>query len=94
MVLVASRLATERPNEIALRDDRSAQSWSDVNDTLNRVANAVRAIGLGPGERMAVFAHNAAETLLAHLGGLFAGASSVPVNFHLNADEVAFILED
>ena len=41
-----------------------------------------------------MFAHNRAETLLAHLGALFAGTSSVPVNFHLNVEEVAYILQD
>ena len=34
------------------------------------------------------------ETALAHLGGLFGGASSVPVNFHLTADETGYILKD
>ena len=41
-----------------------------------------------------MFAENAAETALAHLGALLAGASSVPVNFHLTADEAAYILGD
>ena len=41
-----------------------------------------------------MFAENAVETALAHLGALLAGASSVPVNFHLKADEAAFILSD
>ena len=43
---------------------------------------------------MAVFAENACETALANLGGLVGGASVVPVNFHLTAEEVAYILED
>jgi long-chain acyl-CoA synthetase len=94
MVLVASRLADERPDEIALRDGTAALTWAEVNETLNRVANNLRTLDLGPLRRIAVFAHNSAETLLAHLGGLFAGASSVPANFHLNAEEFAFILED
>ena len=41
-----------------------------------------------------MLAENSVETVLAHLGGLLAGASTVPVNFHLNADEVAYILAD
>ena len=60
----------------------------------NRVANGLQARDLGPHHRVAVFAENAAETALAHLGGLLAGASTVPVNFHLTADEAAYILED
>ncbi len=41
-----------------------------------------------------MFAENAGETALAHLGGLIAGASTVPVNFHLTTDETAYILRD
>ncbi len=94
MALVAAGLAGERPDEVALRDDDVAMSWGEVDAALNRVANGLHALDLGPQHRVAVFAENAAETVLAHLGGLLAGASTVPVNFHLNADELAYILED
>ncbi len=68
--------------------------WDEVDDTLNRVANLVLDTDLGPERRVAVFAENAAETALAHLGALLGGASTVPVNFHLTADEAAYILAD
>ena len=68
--------------------------WGQVNDTLNRVVNGLAELDLGPDRRVAVLAENSVETVLAHLGGLLAGASTVPVNFHLNADEVTYILED
>jgi long-chain acyl-CoA synthetase len=94
MALVARDRAVDRPDEIALRDDRVEMTWADVNDVLNRVANALHAVDLGPSRRVAVYAENSVETVLAHLGGLLAGVSTVPVNFHLNADEAAFILRD
>jgi long-subunit acyl-CoA synthetase (AMP-forming) len=90
----ARELADERPDEVALRDPYRAMGWAEVADVLNRVANGLRAMDLGPKMRIAVFAENAAETALAHLGGLLGGASTVPVNFHLTADETAYILED
>jgi long-chain acyl-CoA synthetase len=94
MALNAVDRARERPEEVALRDDRVALRWADVDDLLNRVANGLYAADLGPERRVAVYAENAAEVVLAHLGALLAGASSVPVNFHLTADEAAFILRD
>ena len=94
MVLVAADLASRAPDEVALRDDDVALGWAEVNDILNRVVNGLGRLDLGPDRRVAVFAENSVETVLAHLGGLLAGASTVPVNFHLNADEVAYILED
>jgi acyl-CoA synthetase (AMP-forming)/AMP-acid ligase II len=94
MVAFARKLAEERPDEVALRDSDRTLSWAELDDVLNRAANAFLAADLGPDRRIAVFAENAAETALAHMGGLIGGASSVPVNFHLTADEVAYILED
>lgn len=90
----ARELAEARPEEIALRDSRRAMTWADVGDVLDRVANRLIAIDLGPRRRVAVFAENANETALAHLGGLLGGASTVPVNFHLTAAETAYILAD
>lgn len=90
----AQRLSEERPEQIALRDEDRSMTWSDVDDTLNRVANGLNTYDLGEARRVAVFAENAVETAMANLGGLIAGASVVPVNFHLTADEVAYILGD
>jgi len=90
----ARRLAEQRPDEVALRDHHTTLTWSAVGDALDRVANNVRSMDLGPHHRLAVFAENANETALAHLGGLLGGASTVPVNFHLTAEETAYILAD
>jgi long-chain acyl-CoA synthetase len=91
----AAELATSQPAQIALRDHRQALGWAAVNDLLDRVANGLGPeVDLGPHRRVAVFAENAAETALAHLGGLLGGASTVPVNFHLTAEEAAYILTD
>ena len=94
MALIAVDRARERPDEVALRDDRVALRWAEVDEVLNRVANGLHAADLGDARRVAVYAENAVEVVLAHLGALLAGASSVPVNFHLNADEAAYILRD
>lgn len=86
--------AIERPAEIALRDHLRSYTWADVDDLLNRSVNGLNALDLGPKRRVAVFAENRAGTVLAHLAGCLAGCSTVPVNFHLSTDEVAYILAD
>jgi long-chain acyl-CoA synthetase len=94
MVLIARELAATRPAEIALRDDHVALGWRGVNELLNRVANGLDGLGLAEPRRVAVFAENGHETVLAHLGAAFASCSSVPVNFHLGVEEVEYILAD
>ena len=59
MTLFGAKLAQERPEEIAIRDERKALRWAEVDDTLNRAANSLHALDLGPNRRIAVFAENA-----------------------------------
>ncbi|MGA9275482.1 AMP-binding protein [Ilumatobacter sp.] len=98
MPAFAKRRAAEDPTGFALVDASREYTWSEVDEALNRCASRLLAADergeLGPQHRIAVFAENAAETALAHLGGLLAGASTVPVNFHLTASEAAYILSD
>jgi long-chain acyl-CoA synthetase len=88
------QLAVRRPDEVAVRDKRAALSWAELGHLLNRVANGLRALPLGSEHRVAVFAGNDIETGALHLGGLLAGASTVPVNFHFTAAELRYILKD
>jgi long-chain acyl-CoA synthetase len=90
----ASALAESRPDAIAISDPDRSYTWSEVNEILNRCANRLLSTDLGPKRRIAVFAENAANTAFAHLGGLLGSCSTVPVNFHLNADEAGYILRD
>ncbi|MGE4607234.1 MAG: AMP-binding protein, partial [Myxococcota bacterium] len=94
MTSFAATRALQRPAEVAIRDEDVAMSWREVDDLLNRATHALLAEALGEHRRVAVFADNCVESVLAHLCGLLAGTSVVPINFHLNAEEVAYILED
>src|SRR5512139_589803 len=94
MALATARNAEERPQELALCDQRTELTWAQADDILNRAVNGLLALDLGPDRRVAVYAENSAEAVLAHVAGLLAGASVVPVNFHLTAAEAAYILEN
>lgn len=88
--LPANRLT---PEAIALVDDTSELTWSEFDDRACRAAVAISERDLGPDRRVAVYAENASETVLAYAGAMLAGASSVPINYHLTAAEARFILE-
>ena len=83
-----------RGPSVAIIDSPRTLDFDAVDELLDRIANAVLAADLGPERRIAVYAENSAETLLAHLGGLLGSASTVPVNFHLTASEAAYIIGD
>jgi len=94
MPAFARQLAADRPDQAALVCGDHTYDWATVDSVLNRGADRLRHAELGENRRVAVFAENAAETALAHLAGLLGGASTVPVNFHLTADEAEYIFDD
>jgi fatty-acyl-CoA synthase len=86
------RSAARSPEATAIVFGDLRQSYAELDATVNRLANALTARGVRQGERVAMLGHNHhayAVTLLA-LARL--GVISVPINFMLTADEVAFVL--
>ena len=59
-----------------------------------RFAGALRARGIGPGERVALFAKNCPDYLVALWGIWWAGSVAVPVNGKLHGKEAAWIAEN
>jgi long-chain acyl-CoA synthetase len=94
MSIVTRRGREAGAEEIALADASQELTWNALDDVLNRVGNALLAAVAPETERVAVFAENALETVAAHLGAIGVGISTVPVSFHLTADELAYILKD
>jgi long-chain acyl-CoA synthetase len=79
------------PDDALVIDPSRSWSADQVWDLADRIAHLARAATTG-GRRMAVFAENAGEAVIAHLGGLRSGASVVAVNSHLAAPEAAYQL--
>lgn len=80
------------PNDALVVDHRRAWRPEEVWDTANRIAHLARIATEGGARRFAVFAENAAESVVAHLGGLRSGASVVAVSAHLNAADASHLL--
>ena len=77
--------------------DQPAPSWGEL--TWRQVAERARAqaagldaLGIGPGERVAVVSQNSARLLTSFFGVSGSGRILVPVNFRLVADEVEYIV--
>jgi acyl-CoA synthetase (AMP-forming)/AMP-acid ligase II len=60
----------------------------------NRIAQALIAAGVQPGERVALLAKNSPELVLFYFGAFKAGAVPVPLNFRLAPAEWAYIVND
>ncbi len=61
---------------------------------LAQLGQAMLALGLGRGERVAVYLEKRLETVIALFGAAAAGGVFVPVNPLLKPEQVAYILRD
>jgi long-chain acyl-CoA synthetase len=75
-------------------EDEPSLTWAELDALLNRSINALLGRDLGPDRRIAVFAQNHPNTVVAYLTSVLAGCSGVPINYHLRAEECAYILRD
>ena len=69
-------------------------SFRELNARANRVAQALLADGVKPGDRVALLMMNGAEFIETFFAVAKIGAVNVPLNWRLVADELEFILKD
>ncbi|MEU0501056.1 acyl-CoA synthetase [Nocardia sp. NPDC005998] len=86
------RSAARVPEKTALvwRDRR--ESYAELDAAVNRVAHALAERGVEQGDRIAIYARNSREFVLVYFALARLGAVSVPINFMLKGDEIAYIL--
>ena len=73
-------------------EDGTRHSWAEHMDKVARLAGALRAMGLAPGERFAIIAPNSVRQCELIHAGYWSGTVPVPVNFRLAPPEIASIV--
>src|SRR5260370_261464 len=85
--------ATARPEVTALVDDSGAvYSYAGLRAEYERRAGGWPALGVGPGDVVAIVAKNSADFLVQTFGVLRAGATPAFVNWRLSGRELAEVL--
>ncbi|MBF8189144.1 AMP-binding protein [Nonomuraea sp. K274] len=88
-------IAAADPGRLALIDaDGSHTSYGDLLARVNQVSHGLRARGLGTGDVVAGVLPNGIDAVVMLMATGQIGLYHVPVNWHLTASEVAYILDD
>jgi fatty-acyl-CoA synthase len=87
------RSADVYPDRTAIVYGERRVSYAELADEVVRVARALRASGIGPGDRVAYLLPNLPEMLVAHFAVPLAGAVLVAVNTRLAGEEIRWILD-
>src|SRR5579862_3709060 len=88
-------MAEEEPGHLALvAPDGTELKAGELLGRCNQVVHAMRQLGLNKGDTIAFVLPNSAEVFEIYLAAMQAGWYIVPINHHLVAPEVAYILKD
>ena len=94
-LLLAKRAFLSSDADAYVEGDGSFRlSFSQLNASTNRLANALVADGIKKGERVGLLLMNSREFMEAYFAVAKVGAVVVPLNWRLVADELEFILKD
>ena len=90
---LVARAAASFPGLEALVDPRARLTFPQLADEAGRSARALVASGIEPGDRVAIWAPNCTEWVVAALGIFAAGAVLVPLNTRFKGAEARDVLE-
>jgi long-chain acyl-CoA synthetase len=86
---------TTDPQGLALDDLTRTRSWAELGDRATRAGRMFRdTYGIGPGGHVAMIMGNRVEFIELAIGALISGIWITPINWHLTADEAAYIVDD
>jgi fatty-acyl-CoA synthase len=89
-LLRSARVWAERP---AVRFEGERRTYAELLGDVERLAGALRALGVEPGDRVAALLPNVPEMLQMHFAVPGSGAVLVPINTRLAPAEIAYILD-
>ncbi len=86
--------ARQHPDRVAIRHAGRTSTYAELDRAANRVAQALLAGGLRPGDRVAILDKGHDRFFEVLFGTVRAGGVYTPVNWRLAPPEIAFVLDD
>lgn len=84
--------ALNYPDRIGCQDKSRSFTFREWNERACRIANALQAMGVGYGDRVAVLAYNRVEWMEIYAGCAKGGQVAVPIMFRLTPTEYEYII--
>ncbi len=99
MVDILAMHADARPDAAAVIDDQPGApartlTFAELNETANRVANALLGLGLSPGDKVVTVGYNAPEHFIATQAVSKTAGTNVPMNYRLKPGEMTFQIDN
>ena len=90
---VAQR-AQSQPDEKAIVSAAGDRTWKQLDERVNQLVGAMRARGIEAGQAIALVCSNRPEFVEVYVAAARNGLRLTPINWHLGAEEIAYIVGD
>ena len=91
MAFIDRHLDEGRGDKLAIRSASDDVTYAELAERVNRSANALRGLGLGPGERLLMAVKDRPEFFYLFWGAIKAGLVPVAVNTLLRAEDFQYL---
>ncbi|MEV5649515.1 fatty acyl-CoA synthetase [Nocardia sp. NPDC052254] len=91
---IPARTAARCPDKTAIVHRDRVITFGELDRLVDATAACLWDRGLRPGDRLAILSHNCWQFPVAVFGAARIGVVSVPINFMLTAEEIAYLLDD
>jgi malonyl-CoA/methylmalonyl-CoA synthetase len=88
------RVMAGSPDAVAVETDERRYTYADLERETARLANALVALGVAPGDRVAACVEKSAANLILYLAAVRAGAVWLPLNPAYTTSELAYFIAD
>lgn len=82
------------PDKVAVKDDKRSFTYSELNERTNRLASALKKLGLRKGIRVSPILRNCAEFVEIEFALAKSGGIMAPLNYRLAPAELKYIIND
>ena len=82
------------PDRVAIIQGDRELTFAELDARCNRMANALRELGVGPGDRVALMFSNDFRFLESLFGPMRLGAVAVPLNTRMGDDALQYVVDD
>ncbi|MEM8918518.1 MAG: AMP-binding protein [Pseudomonadota bacterium] len=86
--------AASQPAAIAVSSPFGDRNYADLNKRTNQLVRFLRERGVGPGSAIAAVTRNRSEFVEVLSAATRGGYRFTPVNYHLTAEEVGYVIDD
>lgn len=91
---VFRRVSDHHPGRVCLIEHQEELTYGQVIEQVDRLANALSAVGVRKGEKFALLFSNAPAYVVGYLACATLGVVLVPVNVKFQGPEIGYVLED